>query len=135
MRHRRISIGSPLNNIAEGVISMVFGVKSSSHSLIFFGIRSVIEVLSASLVVWRFMNRLKAGEEARMSKDMRVERIATLAIGILLMMLASAAVGTSIASLVAQSFQRIAHHHCSLRALPSSCCSGTEALPRKGAEL
>ncbi|KAG0709160.1 hypothetical protein DFH29DRAFT_754374, partial [Suillus ampliporus] len=104
-----ISVGSLLYNIAEGVISVVFGVESSSHSLIFFGIQSVIEVLSASLVVWRFMNGLKAGEEGDsfpcvslpLPTPNRVERIATLAIGILLVMLALAAVGTSIASLVA----------------------------------
>lgn len=101
-----ISIASLLYNIAEGVLSVVFGAESSSHSLIFFGIQSVIEVLSASLVVWRFMNGLKAGEEGengsevRMGKDLRIERIATLAIGSLLVMLALAAVGTSIASLI-----------------------------------
>jgi hypothetical protein len=72
-----ISIASLLYNVAEGIISVVFGAESSSHSLIFFGIQSVIEVLSASLVVWRFMNGLKAGEESddgcetRMSKDLR----------------------------------------------------------------
>ncbi|KAG2113199.1 uncharacterized protein F5147DRAFT_65633 [Suillus discolor] len=102
-----ISIASLFYNIAEGIISVFFGAESSSHSLIFFGIQSVIEVLSSSLVVWRFMNGLKAGEEddngseVRMSKDLRIERIATLAIGILLAMLALAAVGTSIASLIA----------------------------------
>lgn len=118
-----ISIASLFYNIAEGVVSVFFGAESSSHSLIFFGIQSVIEVLSASLVVWRFTNGLKAGEEGddgsevRMSKDLRfacfplchlrlpthnrTERIATLAIGILLAMLALAAVGTSIASLIA----------------------------------
>lgn len=86
---------------------MVFGAESSSHSLIFFGIQSIIEVLSASLVVWRFLNGLKAGEggedesEVRMSRDLRIERMATLAIGILLVMLTLAAIGTSIASLVA----------------------------------
>lgn len=118
-----ISIASLLYNIAEGIVSVVFGAESSSHSLIFFGIQSVIEVLSASLVVWRFLNGLKVGEEGkdesdvRLSKDLRcayfslshlrlpthsrIERIATLAIGCLLVMLALAAVGTSIASLVA----------------------------------
>jgi predicted Co/Zn/Cd cation transporter (cation efflux family) len=118
-----ISIASLFYNIAEGVISVVFGAESSSHSLIFFGVQSVIEVLSASLVVWRFMNGLKAdeegegGSEVRMSKDLRfayfplchlrllthsrIERTATFAIGSLLVMLALAAVGTSIASLIA----------------------------------
>ncbi|KAG2749117.1 hypothetical protein P692DRAFT_20732797 [Suillus brevipes Sb2] len=102
-----ISIASLFYNIAEGIISVVFGAESSSHSLIFFGIQSVIEVLSASLVVWRFLNGLKAGEEGKdgsdvsLSKDLRTERIATLAIGCLLVMLALAAVGTSIASLIA----------------------------------
>lgn len=123
-----ISIASLIYNIAEGVVSVVFGAESSSHALIFFGIQSVIEVLSASLVVWRFLNGLKPGEEGdledgvrstRSSKDLRfvscvslyasfhlltpnrVERIATFAIGTLLVMLALAAIGTSIASLIA----------------------------------
>jgi hypothetical protein len=74
-----ISIASLIYNIAEGVVSVVFGAESSSHALIFFGIQSVIEVLSASLVVWRFLNGLKPGEEgdaedvvsSRTSKDLR----------------------------------------------------------------
>lgn len=74
-----ISIASVIYNIAEGVVSVVFGAESSSHALVFFGIQSIIEVLSASLVVWRFFNGLKPGAEGdalnegkfRMSKDLR----------------------------------------------------------------
>jgi len=71
-----ISVASLIYNIAEGVVSVVFGAESSSHALIFFGIQSIIEVLSASLVVWRFLNGVKPGEEGdtesgTKSKDLR----------------------------------------------------------------
>lgn len=49
-----ISIFSVLYNGAEGVVSILFGVDSSSHALVFFGIQSGIEVFSAVLVTWRF---------------------------------------------------------------------------------
>ncbi|KIJ15946.1 hypothetical protein PAXINDRAFT_11520 [Paxillus involutus ATCC 200175] len=99
-----ISIFSVFYNAAEGVVSVVFGVDSSSHSLVFFGIQSVIEVISSVLVTWRFLSAVKHGDEDGASNTnsriIRVERIATTGIGLLLIMLAFAAMGTSIASLV-----------------------------------
>jgi predicted Co/Zn/Cd cation transporter (cation efflux family) len=50
-------------NAAEGIVSVVFGVDSSSHSLVFFGIQSVIEVISSALVLWRFLSVAKPGDE------------------------------------------------------------------------
>jgi predicted Co/Zn/Cd cation transporter (cation efflux family) len=58
-----ISAVSVLYNGAEGVLSIVFGAESSSKSLIFFGIQSAIEVISAVLVLRRFRNIAKPGEE------------------------------------------------------------------------
>ncbi|KIK77327.1 hypothetical protein PAXRUDRAFT_835022 [Paxillus rubicundulus Ve08.2h10] len=99
-----ISIFSVFYNTAEGVVSVVFGVDSSSHSLVFFGIQSVIEVISSVLVTWRFLCAVKPGDEGDAGNTglriIRVERIATTGIGILLILLAFVAVGTSIASLV-----------------------------------
>ncbi|KAH7920249.1 hypothetical protein BV22DRAFT_1098443 [Leucogyrophana mollusca] len=99
-----ISISSVFYNAAEGAISVLFGVDSGSRSLVFFGIQSVIEVLSSVIVVWRFWRSGKPGDETSGegdTKDMKLEKVATMSIGSLLVMLALAAIGTSIASLVA----------------------------------
>ena len=60
-----ISIASVFYNGAEGGISIGFGAESSSRSLIFFGIQSAIEVASAAVVIWRFKNLARPGEERR----------------------------------------------------------------------
>lgn len=100
-----ISIVSVFYNTAEGVISVLFGVDSSSRSLVFFGIQSAIEVVSSCLVTWRFLAAIKPGDEnasvERSSSILRTEKIASTGIGFLLIALALAAIGTSIASLVA----------------------------------
>lgn len=96
-----ISILSVFYNGAEGVISIVFGKESKSNSLIFFGIQSFVEVLSASLVLWRFARLAPPGEERGHtipSELLLKERNATIAIGVLLGILA---VGTWVASIVA----------------------------------
>ena len=58
-----ISIASVIYNGAEGGFSIGFGVESGSRSLIFFGIQSGIEVISAILVLWRFRKIAKPGDE------------------------------------------------------------------------
>ncbi|KIM69718.1 hypothetical protein SCLCIDRAFT_722404 [Scleroderma citrinum Foug A] len=100
-----ISILSVFYNGAEGIVSVLFGVDSSSRSLIFFGIQSAIEVISSALVTWRFIAAVRSGDEdaldSRAPRIIKVEKIATTAIGCLLIVLALAAIGTSIASLIA----------------------------------
>ncbi|KAI6040253.1 hypothetical protein EDC04DRAFT_1526804 [Pisolithus marmoratus] len=100
-----ISIFSIFYNAAEGVVSVLFGVDSSSHSLVFFGIQSGIEVVSSCLVTWRFLAAVKPGDESvsveQSTGILKIERIASTGIGFLLIALALAAVGTSIASLAA----------------------------------
>lgn len=59
-----ISIISVIYNGAEGALSIGFGSQSSSRSLIFFGIQSAIEVISATMVLWRFGTIAKPGEES-----------------------------------------------------------------------
>jgi hypothetical protein len=58
-----ISIVSVVYNGIEGGLSIGFGAESNSRSLIFFGIQSAVEVASACVVVWRFRNVAKPGEE------------------------------------------------------------------------
>lgn len=96
-----ISILSVFYNGAEGLVSIVFGKESKSNSLIFFGVQSFVEVLSASLVLWRFATLARPGEEKThaVPKDLLMkERNATIAIGVLLGILA---VGTWAASITA----------------------------------
>lgn len=98
-----ISILSVFYNGAEGVVSIVFGKESKSNSLIFFGIQSFVEVLSASLVLWRFAKIARPGEEKThtISKELLLkERNATIAIGVLLGILAVATWAASITALV-----------------------------------
>jgi hypothetical protein len=63
-----ISIISISYNGAEGAVSVVFGSESASRSLVFFGVQSAIEVISAAIVVWRFWRVARPGEE----KDVRL---------------------------------------------------------------
>ncbi len=58
-----ISVASVIYNGFEGGISIAFGADSSSHSLVFFGIQSGIEVASSLIVLWRFRKIAKPGEE------------------------------------------------------------------------
>ena len=66
-----ISIISIIYNGAEGAVSVALGSKSSSRSLVFFGVQSAIEVVSAGIVVWRFRNVVRPGEEKSMSLGAR----------------------------------------------------------------
>lgn len=58
-----ISIVSVFYNTAEGVVSIVFGTESSSRALVFYGLQSAVEVISALLVIWRFLGVTKPGDE------------------------------------------------------------------------
>lgn len=98
-----ISVASVLYNGAEGGLSIGFGAESSSRSLIFFGIQSAVEVASSLIVVWRFRNVAKPGEERAATLDprsLRFEQHSTLAIGALLLLLAASTIGTAVAVLV-----------------------------------
>ncbi|KAF9559569.1 hypothetical protein CPC08DRAFT_666299 [Agrocybe pediades] len=97
-----ISIISVVYNGLEGGVSIGFGADSKSRALIFFGIQSGIEVISALLVVWRFRKVAKPGEERQTvldTQDLRFEKWGTLGIGFLLIILALGTVASSIAVL------------------------------------
>jgi hypothetical protein len=81
-----ISVLSIFYNGAEGIVSVVFGEENGSYSLIFFGIQSFVEVVSACLVIWRFIKIAKPGEEQNKTISdelLNKERKATIGIGIL----------------------------------------------------
>lgn len=97
-----ISILSIFYNGAEGAVSVVFGSESSSRSLIFFGVQSGLEVISACIVVWRFKKIARPGEEKGVRlepRDLRIEKIASASIGGLLVSLALATEITAIIGL------------------------------------
>ena len=64
-------------NVVEGVVAIGFGLGEESVSLFGFGVDSLIEVGSASLVVWRFRGEQELGPEPSRLR----ERRATLGIG------------------------------------------------------
>jgi len=96
-----ISVVSVIYNGAEGGISIGFGAEASSRSLVFFGIQSGIEVASALMVLWRFSSIAKPGEERTRvlgERELRIEKIASGGIGILLLALA---LGAEVSAIVA----------------------------------
>ncbi|KAF9257951.1 hypothetical protein L218DRAFT_964892 [Marasmius fiardii PR-910] len=98
-----ISVISIIYNGAEGGVSIGLGAESSSRSLVFFGIQSGIEVVSATMVVWRFWRVAKPGEERQAvlsARDLRFERIATTVIAYLLVALALGTEATAVFGLV-----------------------------------
>ena len=72
-------------NLLEGLISIHFGLKNDAFALAGFGGDSLIEVLSATLVLWRF----KGESDACCNPTDKRERIATFGIGALFILLSS----------------------------------------------
>lgn len=69
-----ISVLSIIYNGAEGGVSIGLGSESASRSLVFFGVQSGIEVISAAIVVWRFWTFAMPGEESQVvlsTRDLR----------------------------------------------------------------
>lgn len=73
---------------------MLFGSESSSVSLLFFGIGSFVEVISAILVAWRFSADIGGREILGLER----ERKTTLGVGVMMCLLS---IGTVVASVMA----------------------------------
>jgi divalent metal cation (Fe/Co/Zn/Cd) transporter len=71
--------------VIEALVAIGSGVIAGSLTLTAFGLDSVIELISAGVLIWRLMDELRRGEE--FSK--RIERIATRTGGALLFVLAT----------------------------------------------
>ncbi|KAG7098277.1 hypothetical protein E1B28_000239 [Marasmius oreades] len=98
-----ISVVSIIYCAAEGAVSIGLGAESASRSLVFFGIQSGIEVMSATMVLWRFWHVAEPGEERQAvlsSKELRFEKISSTVIASLLLALSLATEGTAIFGLV-----------------------------------
>ncbi len=87
--------------IAEGTIGLALGSETVSISLLAFGADSWVEVISGSLVCWRFYEELRhgAGSAAKRTATQK-ERIATVVLGLLLCLLSLAVIGGSIGALL-----------------------------------
>ena len=73
-----------LYNLVEGIVSIYFGISDEAISLAGFGGDSLIEVASASLVLWRF----RGETQGEITLALQREKRATLYIGYLFLMLA-----------------------------------------------
>ena len=84
-------------NVAEGLVSIFFGVKDETLSLFGFGADSFVEVLSG-LGIWHMLRRIRAGGGAA-SPD-RFERAALKVTGTSFYLLAAALAATAVADVV-----------------------------------
>jgi len=84
-------------NIIEGVVAILYGLEEESISLLGFGFDSFVEVFSAIIVLFQLIYREKIGEGkgskvGKKKRDVRIERISTIIIGGLLILLGVSAV-------------------------------------------
>jgi divalent metal cation (Fe/Co/Zn/Cd) transporter len=101
-----ISTISIVFNGAEGAVSIYFGDEGSSIALLAFGIQSLVEIVSAALVLWRFCYIALPGNESKdvSTEKIRKERVATIGVGMLLGLLT---IGTIVSSL----YNIVKHQH------------------------
>jgi hypothetical protein len=81
-------------NGIEGGVSIGIGADVVSRALIVFGIQSLVEVLSAALVIYRFRKEIHGNSSVKLV----LERRATLGIGVLFIFLT---IGTWLAAIIA----------------------------------
>lgn len=91
--------------IIEGTTSVYFGSANGSVSLWEFGADSLIEMLSASLIVYRFYSQMmtNVAESNTDESNNRKERVVTFLVGLLLGLLSLATMAVSIHGLVVKS--------------------------------
>src|SRR5271156_6217134 len=93
-----ILILSILYNGVQGGVSIGFSADVSSKSLLFFGIQSLVEVLSAILVVYGFRHVVQPDDETRTQlspRNLCLEKHETSGIGSLFIILAAMTFATS----------------------------------------
>lgn len=83
-------------NVAECVLSILFGISAGSIALFGFGLDSLVESLSAGIMIWRFSKHGKISEE----EEERIEKKAERIIGITFLVLAAYVLYESINKLV-----------------------------------
>ena len=76
--HRRallLSYFSLAYNVIEFVLSIIAGVLSNSIALIGFGLDSLVESLSAGIMIWRFSKHGKISKEEEEKIEQKAERL------------------------------------------------------------
>jgi len=90
---------SILWNTAEGGFAVYFGLQAHQIALFIFGSQSLIEILAAALVLYRFnLDNDSSGAGAK--KAGNVERLGSRAVGVCLILLSAYALGKAIMNLV-----------------------------------
>jgi len=89
-----ISWISVFYNGIEAGVSIGVGIDVASRALVVFGVQSLVEILSAALVIYRYRRELNDDAPANIA----LERRATLGIGVLFIILT---IGTWVASIIA----------------------------------
>ncbi|MBU1669597.1 MAG: cation diffusion facilitator family transporter [Actinobacteria bacterium] len=82
-------------NVAEAVASILFGLAAGSVALVGFGLDSVMESLSAVVLIWRLRQHGEAPE-----KEERIERKATRIVAVTFFVLAAYVLYESVSTLV-----------------------------------
>lgn len=85
-------------NVAECILSILFGISAGSIALVGFGLDSLVESLSAGIMIWRFNKHGKISEE----EEERIEKKAERIIGITFLVLAAYVLYESINKLVSR---------------------------------
>ncbi|NMO10217.1 cation transporter [Methanobacterium subterraneum] len=70
-RALNLSYFTIIYNVIEGVLSIFFGLIAGSTSLLGFGLDSVVESLSAAVLVWRFRKSSKISDEEEKNVEIR----------------------------------------------------------------
>lgn len=84
-------------NVAEAVVSIGAGVVAGSIALVGFGFDSVIETVSAAIVLWRLRSELRGGPDV---ETCRPERRALRFVGVTFLLLAAYVTVESVLDLV-----------------------------------
>ncbi len=78
--------------VIEAAVAIGSGITAKSLTLIAFGADSIIELLSAAVLLWRLISELRGGEELSQAAERRASKIGgALLLGLTLYVVASAA--------------------------------------------
>jgi divalent metal cation (Fe/Co/Zn/Cd) transporter len=58
-------------HIIEGIVSILFGIIAGSIALIGFGLDSFVELMSGTIIIWRFTKHRELSEKEAMQKEMK----------------------------------------------------------------
>ena len=65
----KISYFNVAYHLIEGFISILFGIMAGSIALIGFGLDSFLELLSGTIIIWRFTKHRELSEKEAVQKE------------------------------------------------------------------